>query len=234
MLFLRKFLKLPSPVDLGWSEYNALPSKDWTPNCAGPTWEDWHVEVKKRHPIKYWIAETASDFLRFKIWFPIKKPFSKAYYWLTSHLIPSRRYHMLDLRQPGGYQYGWQDVDSRMLYAMFNLLKEYFKEEPYDLSKDYSIEEINADPGRKTQYEHLQEAKAILHWWEVSRIEDAKARDDLLHQWSKLRKATKALPGSDETVDKMWAVLQNAEQDDDKKEDEMIARLMKIRRTLWT
>jgi hypothetical protein len=206
----------------------------WSFNPRGKTWQDWHRTVKQMHPIKYWIAETFADYVRFKLWFPIKRPISDAYYWLKCHTLKSHRFHLLDLRQPGGYQYGWQDVDTKMVYAMFNLLKEYFKEEPYDLSKDYSLEEINSDPGYKAQYEYLCEAKAILHWWEVERLEDKKSQDSLLHQWSDLRKKHKASPGTDDQVDKMWAVLQNAELDYDKKEDEMIARLVKIRKGLWT
>lgn len=232
MLALRKLLKLPSPVDLGWSEYNALQSREWTPDCDGYCWEDWHAEVKKMHPVKYWIAETASDFLRYKVWFPIKRPFGKAWYWLVSHAIAKRRYHMLDLRQPGGYQYGWQDVDQKMLYAIFNLLKEYFDEEPYELTAHYTLEEINADPAYKQQYETIQEAKSLLHWWQVGRKEEEKVRAELLHRWCELKKDDQAR--RDGRADEMWAVLQTADEDYEKKTDEMIARLMKIRRSLWT
>jgi hypothetical protein len=178
MLILRKLFKLPSPKDLGRSEYNALPSREFTPDVEGYCWEDWHEEAKRLHPIKYWIAETAGDFFRYKIWLPIKRPFSDAHYWFVSHFIPSRRYHWLDLRQPckkgdarniDCYRYGWADVPEKMLYAMFNLLKEYFDENPYDLRTHYSLEEINADAGLKSQYETFQEARAILEWWNVGR-----------------------------------------------------------------
>lgn len=237
MLALRKLLKLPSPVELGRSEYNALQSRDFTPDCVGYTWEDWHAEVKKLHPVKYWIAETAGDFLRYKVWLRITRPITDAHYWFVSHVIPSRRFHMLDLRQPKGeisnidaYRYGWNDVPEKMLYAMFNLLKEYFKEEPYELTTHYTLEEINADFGMKAQYETLQEAKTILHWWQVGRKEERKIYSDLLHRWSELRKDKKTR----KEADQVFEVMKNTEADWENKTDEMIARLMKIRRSLWT
>src|SRR6185369_1844514 len=181
---LRKLLKLPSPADLGWSEYNALPSREWTPDCEGPTWEDWHVEVKKLHPIKYFIAETMGDFLRYKIWLRFTRPFTKAHYWFVSHFIPSRRYHMLDLRQEGGYRYGWNDVPEKMLYAMFNLLGEYLnKEEPHDLTQWHTREEINADAGLKAQQDAIDEARAIYEWWIVGRKTEQHNHDQMQHLW---------------------------------------------------
>ena len=241
MLALRKLLKLPGPVELGRSEYNALQSREFTPDCVGYTWEDWHEEVKKLHPIKYWLAETAGDFFRYKVWMRLTRPIKDAHYWIVSHFIPSRRFHMLDLRQPCGkgelsnidcYRYGWHDVPEKMLYAVFNLLKEYFKENPYDLTQDYTLEEINADLGYKHQYETFQEAKNILQWWTIGRKEDHKAYNELLHRWCELRKNEVTRKSGE--ADQIWAVMRNAEEDNEKKTDEMIARLMKIRRSLWT
>lgn len=238
MLFLRKLLKLPSPVDLGWSEDDALQLREFTPDCKGYTWEDWHVEVKKRHPVKYFIAETLGYFLKYKIWMRLSKPFKDTHYWLVSHLIPSRRYHMLDLRQPCNedkidcYRYGWNDVPEKMLYAMFNLLKEYFREEPYDLTTNYSLEEINADAGMKIQHESLQEAKDILHWWEVTRKEDYKKYYQMLHEWSILRTNKETRQNGE--ADKAFQEMHEFEANMEKTTDEMIGRLMKIRRNLWT
>jgi hypothetical protein len=241
MLYLRKLLKLPTPKELGWGPYNALPSREFTPDCQGPTWEDWHVEVKKLHPVKYWIAETFGDFLRYEVWFRISRPFEDFHYWFVSHFIPSRRYHMLDLRQPLGkselvnhhaYRYGWADVCSKMLYAMFNLLGEYLKEEPYDLTENYTLEQINADIGLKMQHESLQEARAIHQWWNVGRKEEQKIYDELLARWCDLRKSKAARDNGE--ADQMFKVLKTAEEEMEEKTDQMIARLMKIRRNLWT
>jgi hypothetical protein len=227
MLFLRKFFKLPGPVELGWSDYDALEDEEWSTAPQGKTWQDWHKTVKQMMPARYWIAETAADWLRYKIWFPVKRPFSKAHYWFVSHFIPSRRYHMLDLRQKGGYRYGWQDVPEKMLYAMFNLLGEYLEEGSNDLTQWYTREQIEAEPGYKEQQRAVDEAIAIYHWWTVEKPASEKIRIDMLNTWSTAKKA------KDPKEEEYWEKMQKMEDDMEAKADEMIARLMMIRRTLW-
>jgi hypothetical protein len=238
MLFLRKLFKLPSPVDLGWSEYNALEDEDFSDEPKGKTWQDWHRAVKEMHPVKYWIAETFGDFVRYKVWFPIKRPFETAHYWFVSHFVPSRRYHMLDLRQPRKvgdvinldcYRYGWRDVPEKMLYAMFNLLGEYLNDEnPHDLTQWYTREQIEADEGMKKQQADIEEGRAIYQWWTVGRHEEEEMHSKLLHDWCEARRAKAS------NKEHLWEMLQQYKEYQENKTDEMIARLMKIRRTLWT
>lgn len=227
-------------MDLGWDS-NALEMREFSPDTDGHTWEEWEETVQEMHPVRFFFAETLADFIRYKVWFPIKRPFVDAHYWFVSHFIPSRRYHMLDLRQPmekGAlinhdiYRYGWRDVPEKMLYAWFNLLAEYMKEEPYDLTNDYTMEQINADLGMKRQHESLQEVKDILHWWQVERKQEYKTLSDIRGQWYKAHKdATARAKGTDE---KLYVVMHNAEKDIETKTDEMLTRVMKIRRSLWT
>lgn len=241
MLKLRKLFKLPTPKQLGKSEYNALPMRDFTPWEKEYCWEDYYDQLKAEYPVRYFLAETLPKFIRYKMYFPIAVPVSNAWYWFKSHFMPGKKYHLLDLRQPcvkGGianfdcYRYGWCDVPEKMLYAMFNLLKEYFDEEPYDLTKDYTEEEIEADEGLKQQQFCYNEAKAILYWWQVERKEELAVQRQLTHEWSELRHTD---TGPDNPV--TLALLEKsrlAEEEFQNKTDEMIARLMKIRRTLWT
>src|SRR6185295_2256450 len=97
--FWKKLVGLPSPRDLGWSQHNALEDEEFSDEPKGKTWQDWHRYVKQLHPTKYFIVESLPKFFRYNVYWPIKRPIEKAHYWLVSHLIPSRRYHMLDLRQ---------------------------------------------------------------------------------------------------------------------------------------
>lgn len=229
MLFLRKLCKLPSPIELGWSEHNALEDEEWSDEPKGKTWQDWHRTVKEMHPVKYWFAETFGDFVRYKVWLPFTRPFEKARYWFVSHFIPSRRFHMLDLRQKDEYQYGWADVPQKMLYAMFNLLSEFLnKETPHDLTQWYTREQIEADEGMKRQQADIDEARAIYQWWTVGRKEEQGMHDKLLHDWSEARR------NKSSNREHLWELLQFQEKANEDKTDEMIARLMKIRRTLWT
>lgn len=225
----KKLFGLPSPIELGWSQYNALEDADFSDDPQGKTWQDWHAHVKQLHPTKYFFVETLPKFLRYNIYWPIKRPIERSHYWFVSHFIPSRRYHMLDLRQKGGYQYGWQDVPEKMLYAIFNLLGEYLnKEVPYDLSQDYTEAQINADPGMKNQQDALNEARAIYHWWTVGRLQEEQKESEMRDTWYNAKKA------KDPKTKEYWDQLQKMKEDGEAKTDEMVARLMKIRRGLWT
>jgi hypothetical protein len=237
MLLLRKIFKLPNPVQLGWSDSNFLEDEEWSDNPKGKTWQDWHRTVKKMHPVKYFITETFGDFLRYKIWLRLTRPFKDFHYWFVSNLIPSRRYHMLDLRQPCSknknsnrdcYQYGWRDVPEKMLYAMFNLLGEYLNEEPHDVADWSTPEEISNYAGLKEQQNNLIEARAIYHWWTVERHEERSRYYDMLNAWSNARKT------KDPKKEEYWKQMRKLDDDFEAKTDEMILRLMKIRRTLWT
>lgn len=237
MLFFRNLLKLPTPVDLGWSKSNALASSRFSDNPKGKTWENWHETVKEMHPVRYWVAETAADFIRYNIWFPIQRPFVKVHYWLVSHLIPSRRYHMLDLRQPcvkGSkqecYSYGWCDVPEKMLYAMFNLLGEYLnKEEPQEPSQWMTHEQIEADEDFKRQQANLDEANNIYYWWTVTRHTEVATCNKLLEDWAEAHKNKET-----NRAELLRTMLEAQEKFNEDKIDEMVARLMKIRRSLWT
>jgi hypothetical protein len=144
---------------------------------------------------------------------------------------------MLDLRQPhkaGGlpnidnYRYGWRDVPEKMLYAMFNLLGEYFLEEPTDLRKWHTPEEIEADAGMKQQQHNLDEARAIHKWWTVERNEEMTAIQDMTMKWHDAREVR------DPHAEEYWKQLGQMKDDFEAKTDEMIGRLMLIRRSLWT
>lgn len=238
---MKKFFRLPSPVELGLSERNALPLRRFTPWEKGLCWEDFDDILKQKFPIRFFLLVTLTKFVKYKIYFRIARPISDAWYWLKCHTIPSKKYHLLDLRQPcvkgdvdnyDCYRYGWVDVPEKMLYAIFNLLKEYFDEEPFDVSTKYSSEEIEADIGLKRQHHDYQEAKTILHWWQVERKQEINRLSQLSDAWLSAREDD-TFPDDPETklrFDEYTA----AKEDFENKTDEMIARLMKIRRSLWS
>lgn len=229
MKIIKNLFKLPSPVELGWSKYNALESRDFPNDPPGRSWEEWHETVKSMHPIKYFFVKTLTFWFTVNIWNKLKD----FKYWIVSYIIPSRRFHFLDLRQPQGvcdsYQWGWTDVDSKMLYAMFNLLGEYLnKEDPADLTDYYSLEEIEAELNLKRQHENLVEAKIIYNWWTAERKEDYKVMDDLLMAWVEARR------NKSPNVEYLWQLHKQCDEEFDKKEEEMLIRLIKIRKSLWT
>ena len=242
-MFFKKLLKLPGPADLGKStSNNALASRYFSPDTTGYCWEDYEADIQKLYPIRYFILYTLHDFLKYKIWFKIYKPIDDLYYFIISHIIPGKRHHMLDLRQPCNnkseydyidcYRYGWRDVPEKMLYAMFNLLKKYLDEEPYDLIKDYTLEQINADLGFKQQYDQLQEARELYKWWSIDRKNDYEKQSDLLHKWCQTNKIKEFRVSG--AADSAYEKYKQSEIAFDNKTEEMLLRLLKIRRNLWT
>lgn len=220
-----KIFHLPSPQELGWtdSDSNALPmSMFQRKGDDTPTWEDWEEKVRKEYPVRYFMSETLPMWFRTRIQRPIKD----AWYWVVCHLLPSRRYHLLDLRQPT-YKFGWIDSDTKMLYALFNILNQFVEGE---MSHWYcpSEEDVQTDNHLLYQRNNWLETKAIHYWWNVERLRQMDEHADLLHRWSEARKVD-----APETHI-LWDELHKMEKVQEDKEDEMIARLLKIRRSLWT
>jgi hypothetical protein len=227
----KKIFKLPSPVELGKAKYNALPIRSFDPDCTEYTWEDWNEEVKSLYPIRYFIFHTSRDFILSKFIGPIKRGF----YWLKCHLLPKHKHHLLDLRQPVNeyyidhYRYGFIDTSHKMLYALFNLLKEHLDQKPYDVSLDFSLEEIANDPAMQVQFDTLQEAKALMYWWEVTRKENYQTYHNMLKTWSFLRQQGKNKQDADFYLNQ----IQIFEDGLQKTTDEMTFRLLRIRKNLW-
>jgi hypothetical protein len=228
-MFLSKIFKLPSPIDLGHSKNDSLPMRMFTDDVNVYTWEDWREEVKKLHPIKYFFAETLESWISRKI----IRPFKDKYYWLVSHLIPSRRYHILDLRQsasnlePDYYRYGWTDVDQRMLYAMFNLLNDYVDNELSFLHFP-SKQEVEENESLKYQREVILEIKTIYSWWNIERKIKARELAAKLDAWYIAKQNRKP------NANQLHELHRKLEVEFDQKEEEMTIRLMKIRKNLWS
>lgn len=85
-------------------------------------WRSWNKQAKKLHPIRYWIAEEALDWLQDFVTWPIRKIYDVKYYvnnrWVTrTHALTA---HPRDIR-PGD----WCDVGSRFLFCLFNELVDF-------------------------------------------------------------------------------------------------------------
>ena len=225
-----KKFRLPTPKELGKSSINALEMRCISPLTKSYTWEDHYDYLKKNYPIRYFLFEELPRFLR-----RAYRPVNDAWWWLKYHCIPKHRHHFLDLRQPYGnsideYYYGWADLDQRMLYANFNLLKLYFEnEQPCNLRDSWSQEEIDADPALLSQQRSYDEAKAILNWWQVERKENAKIIDNLYDDWRKTK-----FSNDQSEIERCWKLWRDAEEKLEEKTEEMLVRLIKIRRSLWT
>jgi len=140
-------------------------------------------------------------------------------WWLRYHVWPSNRYHVLDLRNEW-YDFGWCDVDHRMLYACFALLKFFVEREAgLDMLRHQgsAIRELTDDQWGGTSEEREAEAvrrdyiynevRELYQWWTVDRAKEINAD---------------AASGF-EKIDELY-----------EKETKQLLRLVVIRSGLWT
>lgn len=105
---------------------------DWlrgTPKGSAKTsegWDEWQTEAKKKHPVRYWIAEEALDKIQNFIWWPVDKIYDVKYYinnrWVT-------RTHALTASARDIPRGEWRDVGYRFLPCLFNELQEFVETE---------------------------------------------------------------------------------------------------------
>lgn len=162
-----KFLRLPSPVELGKAKYNALPSKHFGNPNNEYSWGDYEFEMKKDYPIKYWFYYTLNSWFNVKI----KRPIIELKYYIVSHSI--RKYHLLDMRNKANkYNYGWIDADSQLLFASMAIMENFIIEQDTpnrlidlkeELLKDPDCKEYNWDNGIK----FCEDLLAMQKWWRI-------------------------------------------------------------------
>lgn len=226
--FLRfwDWLKPPGPEALGRADGDWLSMPEFGAAEDEYTWDDWEHEVAHKYPVRFWITHT---FMRTVVR-PITRRLDDAWYWFVSHAVPSRRYHLLDLRNPGPgikYTHGWRDMVQVIEWACWVALRRYIEEEePVDPASWASAEEM-ADEALAAQKAHYDEAMALYNWWMRERPLEEAERDRLLTAALALPRRTPerhdAMAAHDTYA--AWA---------DAREDEMLHRIINIRRRLWT
>ena len=149
-------------------------------------------------------------------------------YWLRSRLVPSKRFHVVNTGLPPG----WHDVDERMLHACMVLLRGYVEKEcDGETNLQEWTDELREQPDEHTldltdsQAANQAEALAIYRWWQVQRpAEHARLDVWLMRLWG--NEPGEVLGSREE----YWAF----EQELDERDQQMLHRLIDIRRSLWT
>lgn len=228
---LRKVFGLPSPVELGKSKYNALPMRGFGAEPGDYTWQDWREEVKTKYPIKYFLAETVP------LWFTvhISKPIDEFIYKYKSLLY--KKEYLLDLRQPhtdteDDYKYGWADECNQLVFACFNILTKFAEE--YELGRDKELQESidkSDNEDEKTMLQDCLDRNKIIvelhQYWTIDRKVEFKKRDRALTDWHDNKEEDEA------NGRPRWDLLKKLEDEFDQKEEEMLIKLIKIRKSLW-
>jgi hypothetical protein len=85
-------------------------------------WDEWNETAQKAHPVRYWIAEEALDWLQDFVTWPIRKIYDAKYYinnrWVT-------RTHALTAHPSNIAPGSWCDVGNRFLPCLFNELVDF-------------------------------------------------------------------------------------------------------------
>jgi hypothetical protein len=135
--------------------WNCSKFADWLRGTKSPysasskEWKEWEENAKKKHPIRYWLAEDGLDKLQKFIYWPIDKLYSVKYYvvnrWIDqSHALVAHPKHI----KPGEYR----DFDCRILVCLFDELVNFV-----EIEKAYS------------SYRWDEEKAKTLKWWQGGR-----------------------------------------------------------------
>lgn len=150
---IKKIFTLPTPVELGKSSTNSLPSRRLNHISNEYTWQDYDADLKKHYPIKYFFYEQIIFWIKYNIVLRL----SQIAYWLKSHTY--RRYHIIDIRSGhyNNYRYGWIDSDYKILLSNFKILCDFMeKEKPGENVNWYS------DDALIIAWEELED---LYCWW---------------------------------------------------------------------
>ena len=138
------------------------------------------------------------------------------------------KYYLLDTRLPKD---SWFDTDHKMLYAMMALLLDYIEKE-----KPFEIINWESDDFHKHAKKEMLEIK---DWWDNYENRQ-KEIEKALQKWSDLRTGGKEdllsninKPETEESQ-KQNDLLHELEDKLENEETEMMIRLIKIRKFLWT
>lgn len=116
---------------------------------SGDGWKEWKEQARKKHPVRYWIAEEGLDHVQNIVMWPADKLYSLKYYivnrWIDqSHALVAHPQHI----KPGQ----WMDLDYRMLHCLFDELVDFV-----EIEKAYS------------NYRWQEEKLKTLKWWQGGR-----------------------------------------------------------------
>lgn len=190
---------------------------------------------------RQWVKSLHHFFLRFR----------DARYWFLYRFSKDHQYHIVRT----GLEPGYYDVDTIMLNACMTLLCRYVEDEQGGVDKlAIWAEELQGpvvghepyEGATKQQGEKDSEAVAIYRWWKLERPVNQRCRGELLHilyggksrisfqptDHPKLSEMVVApFEGNEVALHEQFRKLERKIDED---EEQMLIRLMAIRRGLWT
>lgn len=208
-------------------------------------WDKWHEDAKKKHPLRYFIAEDVLGYLQDIIYWPMDLIYTIKVY-VRNRFIDQTHVLKTGLK-PGEYY----DLDYRILHGLFNELVDFVEIECAHLSKYDSKKKYKFIHGRCVEagMDYLKWACNLKY-----STKDGFPRGDKLigqhtpqalsaqkikelYLWWKTRDKRKD-PHEYFTKEKdgknYFLKIDKMEKDYDKEDDKMLIKLIKIRKHLWT
>ena len=153
-----------------------------------------------------------------------------------------KRLHLLDMRNVmHGYDGGYMDPAEQLLYANFAILKRFVeKEKPFEL---FGLQIINGKVESKDQFSrehdtHYQELYDLYMWWTVGRKNERDAVDLINTKVQYRSEPVEVDPVHGQLYQIKWTgpfdEWVEASNKLEERDDEMLNRLVKIRKQLWT
>ena len=200
--------KLVSPVALSWTG-----------------WDMWKRELRKNFPVRHFIYRTLPD-LRRKTIGKVGHKLDRLKWAFIHRYVPRHQYNVL---RPSTLKPGYYDPTDRILHACMEELREFFEKGAPDIGWD-------ATPEHQAAYDEM---KIIYNWW----VNEYPKQDDILDErypiTGVLKDIGKFLDSEDGTDSEVDNWRENSrkrhiqEEEWNAIEDQMLERLMKIRRHLW-
>lgn len=197
--------------------------RQFTPYQEGKTWEDWADHMRAHYPVRYFLSEVLPLWVKRRfVW-----PWQRLRDWVLDHAVPSRRYHLLDLRgiDPlSHYRHGYLDpCDVFWLAGWASLMRWHRESAGVKTQREL---DLNLDSTRHKLY---CEALELVHYWTVTRAERAKESERLRAIVDEIQTTLENQSRYEAARDEWLEQYQASE----KLEEAMWLRLAPLRPLLW-
>lgn len=227
-------------------------------------WNKWRETAKEAHPFRYWLTEEALDSIQDFIRYPLDKLYDIKYYILNRYVtkthalnsnLPKGQLYDLDHRIMHSLfdeLVNFVEIEKAWLRVVWNEDKEKYKVPGWAVGPfrtrtwrcpEAGIDYLNwemTDPTTKDthQGESARITLELYYWWKniyANRPDPMDASgwsEYCARECNDIPPETK--PEDQEKVDFMISEMNRIEQEYDREDEEMLVKLIKIRRSLWT
>lgn len=209
-------------------------------------WEVWREKQKKERPWRYWMSDTALSKLQNFLYYP-----SDLWYGVRCY-IRNRYITQTHVLKTGLKKGEWYDLDTRILYSLFNELVEFVEIELAHLSKSDRNKKYKFKNGRciEAAYDYFKWANDLRYdedhgvyptdelYGELTdqAIKSQKIKE--LYEWWITERPNRDDPLitiTKETYGKQYyKLIDSIEKDYEKEDTAKLVELIKIRDSLWT